>query len=104
MLDSVCRSMNTAPDFRALFESVPGLYLVLTPDFHIIAASDAYLHATMTRREDILGQNIFDAFPDNPQDPSATGVRNLGASLKRVLKTRSEEHTSELQSHSFISY
>ena len=39
-----------APDFRVLFESAPGLYLVLTPDFKIVAASDAYLRATITAR------------------------------------------------------
>jgi len=48
-----------APDFRALFESAPGLYLVLTPDFQIVAASDAYLRATMTKREDVQGRGIF---------------------------------------------
>jgi signal transduction histidine kinase len=73
------------PDFRALFEAAPGLYLVLTPDFTITAASDAYLRATMTRREDILGRHLFDVFPDNPDDPAATGTRNLSASLARVL-------------------
>ena len=31
-----------APDFRVPFESAPGLYLVRTPDFKIVAASDAY--------------------------------------------------------------
>ncbi len=36
------------PDFRVLFESAPGLYLVLSPALTIIAASDAYLHATMS--------------------------------------------------------
>ena len=45
-------SKNTSsPDFRALFESAPGLYLVLTPELQILAASDAYLRATMTTRE-----------------------------------------------------
>jgi signal transduction histidine kinase len=72
------------PDFRALFESAPGLYLVLTPDLRIVAASEAYLAATMTTRLEILGRGIFDVFPDNPQDPAATGVRNLAASLERV--------------------
>src|SRR5947207_2258670 len=79
------------PDFRALFEAAPGLYLVLTPDFRIVAASDAYLRATMTRREDIVGRGIFDVFPDNPNDPGATGVRNLRASLERVLQTRASD-------------
>jgi hypothetical protein len=27
-------------------------------------------------------------FPDNPDDPSATGVRNLKASLESVLQNR----------------
>ena len=76
------------PDFRTLFESAPGLYLVLTPEFRITAASDAYLRATMTKREAILGRDIFEVFPDNPDDPAATGVRNLGASLRRVLQNR----------------
>ncbi len=73
-----------APDFQALFENAPGLYLVLTPDFRIVAVSEAYLRATMTARRDILGRPLFDVFPDNPQDPGATGVSNLRASLERV--------------------
>lgn len=78
-------------DFRLLFESAPGLYLVLAPDLRIVAASDAYLRATMTRRDDLLGRDIFDAFPDNPQDPTASGVRNLRASLERVLRHRTAD-------------
>ena len=76
------------PDFRALFESAPGLYLVLAPDFTILAVSDAYLRATMTKREEILGKGIFEVFPDNPNDPVATGERNLRASLLRVLQDK----------------
>jgi signal transduction histidine kinase len=75
-------------DFQLLFESAPGLYLVLNPRLEIVAASDAYLNATMTKREEILGRGIFEVFPDNPDDPAATGVRNLKASLARVLRER----------------
>ncbi|MBI2922667.1 MAG: PAS domain-containing protein [Planctomycetes bacterium] len=82
------RESLPTPDFRALFESAPGLYLVLTPDLRIAAVSDAYLRATMTRRETILGRGIFDVFPDNPDDPAATGVSNLRASLERVHRFR----------------
>ena len=77
-----------ALDFRALFESAPGCYLVLDPGLVIVAVSDAYLHATMTRREDILGRGLFEVFPDNPDDPEATGVGNLRASLDRVRHGR----------------
>ena len=76
------------PDFRALFESAPGLYLVLDPQLVIVAASDAYLAATMTERNDVIGRGIFEVFPDNPDDPATEGVRNLGASLTRVLRER----------------
>ncbi|HVY61474.1 MAG TPA: PAS domain-containing protein, partial [Planctomycetota bacterium] len=81
------------PDFRAFFESAPGLYLVLEPGlpFRIVAASDAYLRATKTRREAILGRGIFEVFPDNPEDPEATGVRNLRASLERVVAGRAPD-------------
>ena len=76
------------PDFRTLFESSPGLFLVLTPDFTIVAVSNAYLAATMTKREQILHRHLFEIFPDNPDDPNASGVRNLSASLYRVLQNR----------------
>jgi signal transduction histidine kinase len=73
-------------DYRLLFESLPGLYLILTHELHIAAASDAYLHATRTRREEILGRYIFEVFPDNPGDPAASGVTNLRRSLELVLE------------------
>src|SRR5689334_3162626 len=75
-------------DFRALFEGAPGLYLVLDPELRIVAVSDAYLAATLTEREAILGRGIFDVFPDNPDDPAATGVSNLRRSLERVRDRR----------------
>ena len=76
----------TALDFRAVFESTPGLYLILAPDLTIVAVNDAYAKATMTVRAQIVGRGIFDVFPDNPDEPGATGVSNLGASLQRVLQ------------------
>lgn len=75
-------------DFQALFQALPGLYLILSPDFTIVAVSDAYLRATMTKREEILGRGIFEVFPDNPGDPGATGVHNLRSSLQRVLRDK----------------
>ena len=74
-------------DFRRLFESAPGLYLVLAPDLTIVAASDAYLHATMTVREEIVGRGLFEVFPDNPADSAPSGTRNLRASLDAVRQS-----------------
>lgn len=82
------RSDSLNVDFRRLFESAPGRYLVLSPDLTIVAVSDAYLRATLTGRESIIGRSLFDVFPDNPTDPAATGVRNVQASLDRVRKDK----------------
>jgi PAS domain S-box-containing protein len=98
------RNRSTAlpvPDFRALFEALPGLYLVLLPDepdYTIVAVNTAYAHATLARPEEIIGRGLFEVFPDNPDDPQATGVRNLQASLQRVLATRAPD-TMEVQKY-----
>lgn len=84
-------SSDDSLDFRHLFESVPGLYLVLSPELKILAVSNAYLKATLTKRNEIIGKGIFDVFPDNPDDPSASGVGNLRASLNRVLETQTAD-------------
>ena len=82
------------PDFKTLFETCPGLYLVIlpnTPTYTIIAVSDAYLKATMTTREFLIGKGIFEAFPDNPDDPEANGVLNLQTSLKRAVLSKTAD-------------
>ncbi|MBN8851051.1 MAG: hypothetical protein BGO55_28875 [Sphingobacteriales bacterium 50-39] len=78
----------TLSNFRTLFESAPDHYLVLSPELKIVAASDAYLRATLTKREDIAGKHVFEVFPDNPAENEASGVNNLRASLNRVLRTK----------------
>ena len=78
-------------DFRRLFEAAPDAFLVLDPDLRITAVSDAYLRATMTERDAIVGRGLFEVFPDNPDDPGADGVRNLRASLDRVRASKAAD-------------
>lgn len=82
---------QNAARLQSLFESLPGLYLVLTPELVITAVSDAYLKATMATRAGIVGRELFEVFPDNPEDPAADGVRNLRASLSRVRQHRAPD-------------
>lgn len=90
--------MIPATDFKKLFEAAPGLYLVLTPQLQIVGASDAYLQATLTRREEIMERQLFDVFPDNPDDIAATGVSNLRDSLDYVIKNK-QPHTMAVQKY-----
>ncbi|MEC4814702.1 MAG: PAS domain-containing protein [Scytonema sp. PMC 1069.18] len=75
------------PDFRSLFEASPGLYLALTPDLTIAAVSNAYLQATMRKREEILGLLIYELFTDT-SNAAAADVLNLKDSLEDVLKNQ----------------
>ncbi len=87
-------------DFKRLFEQSPDLLLVLMPDrprFTIVGATEVRLRETHTTR-DSIGRGLFELFPDNPDDPDATGVRNLRASLERVLDTR-EPDTMAVQKY-----
>ncbi|MDF7811389.1 ATP-binding protein [Hymenobacter sp. YC55] len=83
-------------DFLAVFNAMPGAYLLLSPELIIEAVTETYLIETLTRRENLLGRNIFDAFPDNPDAPQANAVRNLRASLEQVRAT-GQPHVMELQ-------
>jgi PAS domain S-box-containing protein len=71
--------------FEVLLQASPVALLVLAPDrpvFTIVAVTDEYLCATATRRQDLVGRGLFEAFPDNP------GLRK---SLERVLETRAPD-------------
>lgn len=65
--------------FKTLFEAVPGSIAVIAADTHIVvAASDAFLAMAGIRREDLVGANLFDKFPDAP---GGDGSASLRASL-----------------------
>ena len=87
------RAMPREPavQLEKIFERLPGRYLILSSSLEIVAVNDAYLEATMRTRDQLLGRYVFDAFPENPDDP-AGGVDKLRDSLGFVLTTR-QAHT-----------
>ncbi|HEX5970840.1 MAG TPA: PAS domain-containing protein, partial [Gemmatimonadaceae bacterium] len=88
-------------DFRALFQALPHNVLVLAPDaprFTILAASDAYTATSLVPREKLLGNSVFEVFPDeNPDNPSPVGVAGLRRSLQEVLRSREPHHMNVLR-------
>jgi PAS domain-containing protein len=83
------------PDFRQVFEKSPELQLVVDVRFTIVAVTDAYCRATMTKRGDIVGRGLFEVFPDNPDDMRADGVANLRASILNVIRFRAADRMAE---------
>ncbi|HXI00101.1 MAG TPA: hypothetical protein VNI52_07510 [Sphingobacteriaceae bacterium] len=67
---------------------LPGLVLRAdSPCFTIEGVNLAYLHVTGTKEEYLIGKGIFEAFPDNIENPDSTGVTNLRQSLLQVINT-----------------
>lgn len=80
----------------AAFQAVDAPYVILDRQLVIRAVNPAYEKATMRGAEELQDQYLFDAFPDNPDDPHANGVTQLSASLEHVLRHRSR-HRMGLQ-------
>jgi len=78
---------DTAVDYAAAFRALPGMVALLTPDLVFLDVNEEFLRTAGRKREQLIGHHLFDVFPDNPNDPAATGMRNLEASLRRVLAT-----------------
>ncbi|MFC5459195.1 ATP-binding protein [Massilia niabensis] len=72
-------------DFQALFRATPYPYLVMTPDLTIVGASGAYLRSVQRTEADIVGRYVFEAFPEDPDNPEATNITEVKASLLRAL-------------------
>jgi signal transduction histidine kinase len=82
----------TLPDFRLVFESLPGPTLLLLPDdptYTIVAATDIYLNNTASTREQLLGRGLFEILPGIRQYSNA--ITDLRASLHRVLMNRTRD-------------
>lgn len=82
------RRQIRAANFRRWFKAAPHAYLLLNRSLEIIAVNPLYARITMSGPDAILGRAMFDAFPDNPGDPCASGVANLARSLRRVMTDR----------------
>lgn len=75
------------PDFRTFFEAVPSAYLVLSPTFEILAASDAYLRVAVTRRDLLIGRRLDDDFSWDRDEPWIGDMGRLLTSVRRVIRT-----------------
>ena len=82
-----------ATDFRSLFEAIPGLHIVLSTDFKIAAVSNAYVEATMKKREELLDRVFFEVFPDNPEHVKNNPGYSLRTVLQKVLDEKKTVHT-----------
>ncbi|MBO4239803.1 ANTAR domain-containing protein [Pseudonocardia alni] len=86
MVSSSCAEVLRACQEDPVFHATAAPYLVLDRELRIVSANRAYCTATLREPEELVGMDMFEAFPDNPALPDADGVANLGASIQRVLR------------------
>lgn len=72
-----------ALDFKVLFAAVPTPMVVLTPDLTIFEINDLYADTVGLRRDELVGRDLFEAFPSDDDDNK--GI--LRRSLSRVVAT-----------------
>ena len=78
-------------EYVNIFEQSSELLVVIDTNFAIVAASDSFLKTTATVRENIVGRDIFEIFPDNPDDKTANGESIVRASFNRVIKNKTKD-------------
>ncbi|HUK73354.1 MAG TPA: ANTAR domain-containing protein [Streptosporangiaceae bacterium] len=81
-------------DRAETFQASDAPLLVVDTDLVIRDVNPAYLKVTARTYSELLGTPMFEAFPDNPDDPYATGVANLSASFERVFRGAHRDHMS----------
>ena len=80
LFDSLARRVSDHTGTRAV---------LLDRSYRIRAVNSEYENATLRSHGELIGENIFEAFPDNPDDPYANGNEKLLASYEAVLRTKS---------------
>ncbi len=70
-----------------VFRLSPNAYMVLDREYRYVAANDAYLKATTSTLDALLGRNVFESFPNDPDDPNNESLMVLRRSLERAMTT-----------------
>jgi PAS domain S-box-containing protein len=76
-------------NFEALFSASPNPYVLLDLSLKIVGMNDAYLKVTMRERDDLIGRDMFEAFPSDPDSPSH---RQLRSSFEKVILEKAADH------------
>jgi PAS domain S-box-containing protein len=86
------RQRRPDADFEAIFREAPNPYVLLDTGLRIVDMNAAYLRATNSERDRIVGRYIFDAFPDGDDSPNSGGIEMVRQSLLKVIEERRPDH------------
>jgi response regulator NasT len=80
-----------------VFLSLPTPILLLNCDFTIAAANRSYLRTIGRSAGELVGVNVFDAFPESPASKEAGTSADFASSVERVCRTRRSHRLSGIR-------
>lgn len=92
------RDANVVREFRDRFEASDLAYAVIDPrpGLHVIDVNEAFASATLARRDNVCGEQLFEAFPENPDHDEADGIASAYGALMTAAQT-GQTHFTERQ-------
>ncbi|MBF8962768.1 PAS domain-containing protein [Pontibacter sp. FD36] len=73
-------------DFNKLFNSIPEPIVVLSPEYKVVAATDAFLESSLRTRDQLIGLHfLLEAFPERENSYQDNAVKK---GLDQVLQTK----------------
>jgi PAS domain S-box-containing protein len=85
--------LKVIPDsgYRSTFNCISAAILLIdtdAPSYTIIDVNDAYLKATNSSRDALVGKSVFGAFPANPSDADAENIAMTIFSFEQAIQTK----------------
>lgn len=68
--------------------------VLLDRDLRIRGLNQTYEVLSLRQRDEMLGEYVFDVFPDDPHDPRASGCTQLAESVETAIRTRGTDTMS----------
>ncbi|SIR15170.1 MULTISPECIES: PAS domain-containing protein [Pontibacter] len=73
-------------DFNRLFNSIPEPIVVLSPEYKVVAATDAFLESSLRTRDQLIGLHfLLEAFPERENSYQDNAIKK---GLDQVLQTK----------------
>src|ERR1700754_783336 len=85
----------SAAGYQNIFDYSPAAILVIATDapvYTILDVNQAYLLATNTTRDALVGKGVFAAFPANPTDEISKNIERTVFSFQQAIQTK-KPHT-----------
>src|SRR6202012_1306899 len=84
--------------YKATFNKISAAILLIdidAPLYTILDVNEAYLTATNSSRDALVGKSVFGAFPANPSDEDARNIKMTIDSFEQAIRTKSTHTMSD---------